>query len=238
MSSKGWAKSSLRRIKRIFLIVFVSQLVYIIALRWIDPPVTITQLMSVVQGYGLKRDYVHMKDISPYAGLAIISAEDQLFPDHNGIDIKSIERAIQHNQKSERIRGGSTISQQVAKNVFLWQGRSWTRKGLEAYFTFMIELIWDKQRILEVYLNVAEMGRGVYGIEAASQYYFKKSAKKLTRLESARIAACLPHPKKYGVNPPSPYVIVRSEWILRQMNNLETDQDIERLLSNSTTKKF
>ncbi|HEX5171039.1 MAG TPA: monofunctional biosynthetic peptidoglycan transglycosylase, partial [Cyclobacteriaceae bacterium] len=161
-----------------------------------------------------------------------IAAEDQLFPDHNGFDIKSIEKAIQHNQKkSKRIRGASTISQQVAKNVFLWQGRSWVRKGLEVYFTFMIELIWGKERILEVYLNVAEMGRGVFGIEAASRYYFKKAAKKLTRLQAARIAACLPNPKKYGVNPPSPYIVNRSEWVLRQMRNLEGDPDIEKLIN-------
>ncbi len=221
----------LNKIKKVCIVLFVSQLLYIILLKWIDPPITITQLISVIEGYGLKRDYVSNKNISPNAALAVIAAEDQLFPDHNGFDIKSIEKAFQHNQKkTQRIRGASTISQQVAKNVFLWQGRSWIRKGLEVYFTFMIELVWGKQRILEVYLNVAEMGSGVFGIEAASKYYYKIPAKNLTRLQAARIASCLPNPKKYGVNPPSPYIVKRSDWVLTQMQNLEGDPDIERLL--------
>lgn len=235
MAQKSWINNLWRSFKRIFIILFVTQLVYIILLRWINPPITITQLSSVIEGYGLKRDYISIDEMSPNAGLAVIAAEDQLFPDHNGFDIKSIEKAIQYNQKKPlRIRGASTISQQVAKNVFLWQGRSWIRKGLEVYFTFMIELIWGKERILEVYLNVAEMGRGVFGIEAAAHYYFKKPAKKLTRLQAARIASCLPNPKTYGVNPPSAYILKRSDWVLRQMRNLGGDPDIEKLLDQTT----
>lgn len=224
-------KKILRKIRNLFLILFVLQLVYIIVLKWVDPPVTLTQLGSFFQGYGLKRDYVDRKEISTYAGLAVMASEDQLFPEHNGFDWKSIEKAMKNNQKKhKRVRGASTISQQVAKNVFLWQGRSWFRKGLEVFFTFMIELLWGKERILEVYLNVAEMGKGVFGIEAASRHYYKKSAKKLTRQEAAQIAAILPNPKKYLIKPLSSYVQRRSYWIMGQMNNLESDPDIQAVL--------
>ncbi len=220
-----------KKIGNFVLIVFLIQLVYLIALKWIDPPITLTQLGSLFQGYGLKRDYVTRAEMSRYAGLAVMASEDQLFPEHNGFDLKSIKKALENNKKRpKRVRGASTISQQVAKNVFLWQGRSWVRKGFEVYFTFMIEWIWGKERILEVYLNVAEMGKGVFGIEAASRYYYKKPAKKLTRLEAAQIAAILPNPKKYLIKPLSNYVQRRSNWILRQMDNLESDPDIELLL--------
>lgn len=208
----------------------MAQLVYIIVLKWVDPPITITQLVSLVSGNGLKRDYVSYDEMSLHAKLAVISSEDQLFAEHNGFDWKAIGKALEHNEKSKRVRGGSTLSQQVAKNVFLWQGRSWTRKGIEAYFTFMIETIWGKKRILEMYLNVAEMGKGVFGIEAAAQYYYKKPAKKLTRTEAARIAACLPNPKKIKVNPASAYVVKRSVWIISQMNYLQKDSAIHALL--------
>ncbi|HYE53522.1 MAG TPA: monofunctional biosynthetic peptidoglycan transglycosylase, partial [Chitinophagaceae bacterium] len=192
--------------------------------------ITFTQLGSLFSGNGLKRDYISSKEMSTYAKLAVISSEDQLFPDHNGFDFKSIEKAMKHNRKKKSLRGASTLSQQVAKNVFLWQGRSWFRKGLEVYFTFMIELIWGKERILEVYLNVAEMGKGVFGIEAAAQAHFKKSAKKLTRTEAACIAACLPSPKTRTIKPMSGEVSKRYPWILRQMNNLQNDPDIQKLL--------
>jgi monofunctional biosynthetic peptidoglycan transglycosylase len=137
---------------------------------------------------------------------------------------------MKHNQKSKSLHGASTISQQVAKNVFLWQGRSWFRKGLEVYFTFMIELVWGKRRILEMYLNVAEMGKGIYGIEAASRYYYHIPAKELTRLEAARIAACLPNPKIYTVKPLSEHVAARSAWALGQMSHLQEDPDIGKLM--------
>src|SRR5580704_14404078 len=179
--------------KRVFIILFCLQLFYILLLKWVDPPITLTQLASFVSGDGLKRDYVGMKEISPYAKLAVISSEDQLFPDHDGFDFKSIEKAMKHNQKSKSLHGASTISQQVAKNVFLWQGRSWIRKAMEVYFTFMIEWVWGKKRILEMYLNVSEMGEGVFGIEAAAAYYFKVPAKNLSRQQAAMIAACLPN---------------------------------------------
>jgi monofunctional biosynthetic peptidoglycan transglycosylase len=226
-----------RKSRKVVLILLIAQFVYILALRWIDPPITITQLSIWISGNGLKRDYINFEDMSPNIRLAVMASEDQLFPDHNGFDIKSIKKALAKNKKSKRVRGASTISQQVAKNVFLWQGRSWFRKGMEVYFTFMIELLWSKQRILEVYLNVSEMGKGIFGIEAAAQTYFKKSAKKLTRTEAAMIAACLPNPKKYQVKPPSNYVNRRYPWILSQMNNLEGDEDIERLLEQPKVSK-
>ncbi|MCX8019653.1 MAG: monofunctional biosynthetic peptidoglycan transglycosylase [Chitinophagaceae bacterium] len=223
-------KKLIRLLRNIFIWLFFFHLFYIVILRWVNPPITLTQLSNWLKGYGLKRDYVSRKNISPYARLAVIASEDQLFPDHYGFDWKSIKKAMEYNKrKPGRIRGGSTISQQVAKNVFLWQGRSWIRKGLEAYFTFMIEFFWSKERILEVYLNVIETGKGIFGIEAAAQTYFKKPAKLLTAEESAMIAACLPNPKEYKVKPPSSWVQFRSRQILVQMNNLRTDPDIIRI---------
>ncbi len=172
-----------------------------------------------------------IKQISSYPKLAVIAAEDQLFPDHNGFDWKSIEKARAHNEKNpKKIKGASTISQQVAKNVFLWQGRSWFRKGLEVYFTFMIELVWGKKRILEMYLNVSEMGKGVFGIEAAAKHYFKKTSKKLTRQQAAMIAASLRNPKKYTVKPLSKQVSMRYPWVLRQMVILQNDADVQNLI--------
>lgn len=217
--------------KRIFIWVFIFQFCYIILLKWVNPPITMTQFVSWLSGHGFKRDYVCRTNISPNAKLAVIAAEDQLFPDHHGFDWKSIKKAMKYNQKKPgRIRGGSTISQQVAKNVFLWQGRSWVRKGLEVYFTFMIELIWGKKRILEMYMNQAEMGEGIFGIEMAAEKYFNKPAKNLTKQEAAMIAACLPNPQKYKVKPLSNYVSFRSQKIMQQMNNLLTDPDIRRVI--------
>jgi len=231
MKGKDFLKRLWKWSKRIFLWLFILQFVYIVLLKWVDPPITMTQFMSWVSGHGLKRDYVSRNNISYEAKLAVIASEDQLFPDHNGFDWKSIKKAMEYNEKKPgRIRGGSTISQQVAKNVFLWQGRSYIRKGLETYFTFMIELLWSKERILEMYLNVAETGDGIFGIEAAAQSYFNKPAKSLTRRESSMIAACLPSPKRYKVKPASAYVQRRSPQIIQQMNNLITDPDIQKVI--------
>lgn len=221
----------LRKIRKVFIILFLAQLGYIVVLKWINPPITVTQAVDWFRGYGLKRDYVSFYEMSPQIRLAVMASEDQLFPDHNGFDIKSIKKAFSENQKKrKKPRGASTISQQVAKNVFLWQGGGWFRKALEVYFTFMIELVWGKERILEVYLNVAEMGKGIYGVEAAARTYFKKPAKKLTRTESAMLAACLPNPKKYKVQPASPYISKRYPWVLIQMQNLRYDEDIKKLI--------
>src|SRR6202000_1389325 len=182
-NTKGLTPRAWRVIKRVVIFLFFLQLFYLLLLKWVNPPITLTQLGSVLRGEGLKRSYVSMKEISPYAKLAVICSEDQLFPDHDGFDFKSIEKAMKHNQKSKSLRGASTISQQVAKNVFLWQGRNFIRKGMEVYFTFMIEWMWGKKRILEMYLNVSEMGKGIYGIEAASHAYFNKPARNLSRAE-------------------------------------------------------
>lgn len=223
---KAW-----RILKRIFLFLFVFQFIYIFFCKWINPPVTITQLVSVLKGYGLKRDYVSYDQISPNIKLAVMASEDQLFPEHDGFDMKAIEKAIKYNEKHpNRRRGASTISQQVAKNVFLWQGGGFFRKGLEVYFTFMIEKIWSKRRILEMYLNVAETGKGIFGVQSASKIYFNKNAKNLTRSEAAKIAASLPNPKMYTVKPISKKVQNRYDDIMRQMNNLQGDADIQTLI--------
>jgi monofunctional biosynthetic peptidoglycan transglycosylase len=227
MSKSSSGNPFWRWIKRIFIFLFVFQLFYIVILKWINPPFTLTQVGSLFGGDGLKRDYVNGDEISYQLRLAVIASEDQIFPDHGGFDWKNIKKAMEYNKKKPgRVRGASTISQQVAKNVFLWQGRSWIRKGLEIYFTKMIEWIWGKKRILEVYLNVIEMGKGIYGAEAAAQAYFNKPAAKLTRKEAALIAACLPNPKKYTVKPLSGYVATKSGWIQRQMRHLEGDPDV------------
>ena len=235
MTMKGFFPKIWRWTKRVFIILFIAQFVYILLLKWVNPPVTITQLGSWLSGHGLKRDYVTSKTISFNAKLAVIASEDQLFADHNGFDWKSIQKAMKYNEKKPgRTRGASTISQQVAKNVFLWQGKSFFRKGLEAYFTFMIELVWGKERILEMYLNVSEMGKGIFGIERAANIYFNKSASNLSRQEAALIAACLPNPKRLRVKPASAYVAGRSRKIMQQMSFLQPDPQIQEIIGVKT----
>lgn len=166
-----------------------------------------------------KYEWVDLEEISPKLQLAVICSEDQKYLEHYGFDWDAIQKAYEQNQKSKKIkRGGSTISQQTAKNLFLWDGRSYIRKGLEVWFTFLIETFWSKERIMEMYLNIIEMGKGIYGAEAASMYWFKKHAKNLTKDEAAAIAAILPNPKKYKANPCSPYICKRKEFIKQQMN--------------------
>jgi monofunctional biosynthetic peptidoglycan transglycosylase len=224
-------KNGWRIFRKVLLWVFLSHLAYIILCKWVNPPVTITQIGSILKGNGLKRDYVSYNNMGRNIKLAVLAGEDQLFPDHNGFDIKRIKLAIKYNKKHpKRIRGASTISQQVAKNVFLWQGGGYFRKGLEVYFTFMIEKTWSKKRILQTYLNVAEMGPGIFGVQAAAKKYFNKDAINLTRPEAAMIAACLPNPVRYTVKPVSRYVAARSANLLRQMSILENDPDIQNLL--------
>lgn len=221
-----------RILKKLFLYLFVAQFLYIIMCRWVDPPITITQLSNWISGNGLKRDYIDYKEMGTSIKLAVIAGEDQLFTEHNGFDYKSIQKAIEHNKNHpEKRRGASTISQQTAKNVFLWQGGGFFRKGLEVYFTFMIETFWTKERILEVYLNVAETGKGIFGVEVASQQYFGKPALKLTNAEAAQIAACLPNPQKFTVKPLSKYVQSRSKKLLQQMRNIEGDANIQQLIN-------
>lgn len=197
-----------------------------------NPPITLTQIGSLLQGNGLKRDMISYDKMGPNIKLAVLAGEDQLFPEHSGFDMKSIKKAMAHNEKHPgRRRGASTISQQVAKNVFLWQGGGYIRKGLEVYFTFMIETFWSKERILQTYLNVAEMGKGVFGAQAAAKSYFKKDALNLTKQEASQIAACLPNPKVFTVKPLSKYVSIRSGFLMRQMNSLQGDPDIKKLIN-------
>lgn len=171
--------------------------------------------------YVAHSDWVPMDEISPYMALAVMAAEDQKFPEHWGFDVGAIESALSHNQRNQnRIRGASTLSQQTAKNLFLWDGRNWIRKGLEVGLTAGIELVWTKRRILTVYLNIAEFGDGIFGVEAASRHFFNKPASKLTSSEAALLAAVLPNPHRFKVNAPSNYVISRQQWILRQMRQL------------------
>lgn len=226
--SKGW-----RIIRKTLLFLLISHFLYLLLCRYVDPPVTITQLSNFIQGYGLSRDYIRYEEMGDNIKLAVMAGEDQLFPDHNGFDVKSIKLAMKYNKRHpNKTRGASTISQQTAKNVFLWQGGGYFRKGLEVYFTFMIEHLWNKKRILETYLNVAEMGEGIFGVQAAARAYFNKDAAQLTRQEAARIAACLPNPKIFSVKPLSRYVARRSGFLLKQMNNLDEDPDIRELLKN------
>lgn len=166
------------------------------------------------------KKWVAFDDISDNMKRAAVSAEDQLFLKHMGFDIKAIEKAYESNEKGKKVKGGSTISQQTAKNVFLWPGRSWIRKGFEAYFTLLIEMLWSKERILEVYLNVIEMGDGIYGAEAASQEYYGKSCSSLSRAEAALIAACFPNPLRWTPKNPTRYIQHRQYLIMRNMRRL------------------
>lgn len=195
----------------------------VIIYKWVPVPMTPLMVMRNFEHSqkdnksGWEHDWVSIVDISKNIQLAVICSEDQNFLNHNGFDLEAIKKAIDNNQKNRQVKGASTISQQTAKNVFLWPQRSWLRKGFEAYFTFLIELIWSKERIMEVYLNSIEMGNGIYGVEAASQYWFKKPASKLTQQEAAAIAAILPNPRTYRANPASNYIEGRKNWIVRQM---------------------
>lgn len=209
-----------KKIKKLFFILILANILFIVWGKFFNPPITFTQIGGLLEYGKLKRDYISYDEMGTHVKKAVIASEDQAFFSHNGFDYKAIEKAMKHNEQGKKLRGGSTISQQTAKNVFLWQGRSWIRKGLEAVYTFIIELVWSKDIILERYLNSIEMGRGVFGVEAASEYYFNKNAKNLTKSEAAWIAAILPNPKKYDPKNPSAYLKRKHSWIMRQMNNV------------------
>lgn len=230
----GKRHSIVRKIFKFLVYFFGASLFYLLVCKWVMPPVTLTQLNAVVTGYGLSRDYVGWNEISPNVKLAAIASEDQLFPDHDGFDWKAIEKSMEgKNKKRKKGSAASTISQQTAKNVFLWQGHGvmrYVRKAPEMLYTQLIEWVWGKKRIMHVYLNVIEMGPGVFGIEAASRKYFNKSAKNLSRAEAAMIIASLPNPKKFTVKPMSRRVSWRYPQIMRQMGHLESDPDIRHLI--------
>lgn len=218
-------------IKKLFIFIyklilwfFVFSVAIVILYKWVPVPITPLMLIRNVEQLRndkkvvLKHDWISIEEMSKNLQLAVICSEDQNFLNHRGFDFEAIEKAIDYNKKGRRVRGGSTISQQTAKNVFLWPQRSWFRKGLETYFTFLIELFWSKERIMEVYLNSIEMGNGIYGVEEASKFWFKKPAIKLNKNEAAAIAAILPNPLKYRANPATNYIQGRKNWIVRQMN--------------------
>jgi monofunctional biosynthetic peptidoglycan transglycosylase len=186
-------------------------------------------VLGGAEGYEFRHEWRAWDRISPHAALAVVAAEDQKFPTHRGFDLEQIDKALEDRERGRRVRGASTLSQQVAKNLFLWPGQSWFRKGLEAGITVLIEFAWPKRRILEVYLNVAEFGRGTWGVQAASQRYFSRDADRLTRSQAALLAAVLPAPKRYRVDAPGPYVRKRQAWIERQMVALGGPAYLSRL---------
>lgn len=205
---------------------FLLLLVFtILLMRWVNPPFTSFTLRAdwdqlERESYNLRTEWIHREEIPEHMIWAVVASEDQLFFEHFGFDLESIREAWEERQEGERIRGASTISQQVAKNLFLSPTQSFIRKGIEAGITVLIELFWPKERIIEVYLNIAEFGPGIFGIGKASEVYFNRSASELTPEMAARFAAVLPNPKRMRVHPPSPYTLERSRWILRQMNQL------------------
>jgi len=211
-----------RFLLKIILWFIALSILWVLLYKYVPVPYTPLMAIRNIEGkdsFELKHQWKSIDEISVNLQLAVICSEDQNFLSHNGFDVKAIKEAMLENEEGKRLRGGSTISQQTAKNVFLWQGRSWLRKGLEAWFTLGIELIWGKERILEVYLNSIEMGEGVFGAEAAAKYWFKTSAKNLNRNQAAAIAAILPNPRKYKANPASSFINSRKNWIQKQMRN-------------------
>jgi monofunctional biosynthetic peptidoglycan transglycosylase len=229
---KGWRGRLTRWIIIGVAALFVVTGLPVVAMRWMNPWYSAFMLDAALDArrdgrekYQTDYRWVDLEQISPHAAVAVIASEDQLFPFHTGFDFKSIREAVRHNEreanrKHPHIRGASTISQQVSKNLFLWSGGGYLRKGLEAYFTLLIELTWPKERILEVYLNVAQFGDGIYGVEAAAQRYWRKPAKQINRYEAATLAAVLPNPIRFRANAPSPYVTLRRDQILAQMRGL------------------
>jgi monofunctional glycosyltransferase len=212
---------------KLVLTLFLGSILWVLVYRWLPPPATLHMFKRrAAAGKTDKRDkYIHyrfveIEEVSAHVPLALIAAEDQLFLQHDGFDFKAMKGAFEHNQKSKRVAGGSTISQQVAKNVFLWHGRSYLRKGVEAYFTFLIELLWSKKRIMEVYLNVAEMGDQIFGIEEASRIYFKKSPRDLTPNQAALLASVLPNPVKYSVKKPTAAILRKRRRVMVNMRRL------------------
>src|SRR6185437_5456528 len=209
-----------KKLRKVLLYLFLFSILSVIFFRFIPIPLTPLMLIRCNEQLWsgkklkLKKDWTSLENMSPYMAKAVMASEDQLFMEHWGFDTHSIKKAFESNNRKKKkgIKGASTISQQVAKNVFLWPSRSWIRKGLEAYFTVLIEVFWSKKRIMEVYLNVTEMGDGIYGAEKASEIYFKRPAKKLTASEAALIAAVLPNPRKWSPTHPTDYIHKRQEW--------------------------
>jgi monofunctional biosynthetic peptidoglycan transglycosylase len=223
------SKRIFRFLMKVALWFFGLSITSVLLFRFV--PIPVTPLMLIRCGeqifssdpVRLKHDWVSLDEISKNLPLAVVCSEDQNFMNHSGFDLKAIQRSVDAAKRgAKRVRGASTISQQTAKNVFLWPGRSWVRKGFEVYFTVLIEFVWGKERIMEVYLNSIEMGKGIYGAEAASEYFFHTNAKNLSRSQAAALAAVLPNPREYSANPPGPYVQERIGWIVGQMGRWGT----------------
>jgi len=226
----------LRRLALLPLLFLAVTTTQVALLRFIDPPTSAFMLERQARamaagdfGYRVAYEWRDLERIASSLPLSVIAAEDQNFAVHHGFDLKAIEKALEHNAGGKRIRGGSTISQQVAKNLFLWSGRSWLRKGLEAWYTVLIEALWPKRRILEVYVNIAEFGDGIYGAQAAARSYWGKDASRLGAAESARLAAVLPAPRRYSATRPGPYVQRRAAWIQRQVRQIGGQEYLRRL---------
>ena len=223
-------RSLTRRFRSVLLKCVVALVVLsltpVAVLRFVRPPVSALMIERRIGSWWRKDQYspqyqwVSLDKIAPVMGTAVIAAEDQNFPSHSGFDWRAIWKAMDHNENSARTKGASTLTQQTAKNLFLWSGRTWVRKGVEAYFTVLLEACWSKRRILETYMNIAEFGDGIYGVEAASQRYFRKPAARLNADEAALLAAVLPNPHRYKVSSPGPYVRERQRWILQQIQQL------------------
>jgi len=225
-NKKSFWKKLLRILRNILLIFFVTSIGWTILARfvpvWVTPLMLIRSVESLAEGKMPKNSkrWVPIEKISPNMIQAVVAAEDNRFLDHHGFSFVDMKKAWKNNQKGRRIRGGSTISQQTAKNVFLWNKRSYLRKGLEAYFTVLIELFWSKERIMEVYLNTIEMGDGIYGVQAAAMEHFGKDADRLSRSQAALIAVCLPNPRKFNPARPSSYIQRRKNQVMNLMSKI------------------
>ncbi|WP_342245052.1 monofunctional biosynthetic peptidoglycan transglycosylase [Pseudomonas sp. OTU5201] len=224
-----------RRLFKLLLWFAAASVLLVILFRWVPPPGSMLMVERKIESWidgkpiDIKRDWVSWDELPNDLKIAVIAAEDQKFAEHWGFDVPAIRKALAHNERGGSVRGASTLSQQVAKNLFLWSGRNWVRKGLEVWFTGLIELFWPKQRILEVYLNSVEWGSGVFGAEAAAHQHFRVSAGRLSRQQAALLAAVLPNPRKWSPSRPSGYVATRAGWIRRQMNQLGGSSYLEQL---------
>jgi monofunctional glycosyltransferase len=225
--SRSFIGRLIRGLLWLTLACLLTSVLAVVAFRWINPPITAFMVEAQLSAwtsrdarFELEHRWAGLDEISPNLPLAVVASEDQKFPEHWGFDVEAIEKAYSLNQHAHKVRGASTISQQTAKNLFLWSGKSYFRKGLEAYFTVLIEAIWPKRRILEVYLNSAEFGKGIYGAEAAAEHFFHKPASRLTRADAAVLAAVLPSPERFNAAAPSRYLEQRREWIQGQMQAL------------------
>ena len=224
------------------LLFVILSITSVVVYKWVLVPITPLMVIRCIEQKSegkeimMKHNWVSLQKISPQLQLAVVCSEDQNYLKHNGFDFGAIQKALKENERGKRVRGGSTITQQTAKNVFLWQGRSYLRKGLEAWFTLLIEFFWNKERIMEVYLNSIEMGNGIYGAEAASQFWFKKSASNLSKDEAAAIAAILPSSLNYKANPANNYIQKRKVWVKQQMNYWSNKLDYNKYTTDISTK--